>query len=247
MIPSEGLAEAETFASEEVVSMRAFTLIELLIVVAIIAILAAIAVPNFLEAQTRAKVSRAKADMRSLTTAIEAYYIDNNQYPPIFVSTVWKPSGVGPSVFRPGLDGVSARFIPLTTPISYITSVFPEPFAVLGLAATGGPFGSTDEYDTFDFIIAKEFYDGTLSSYDEGAAASSGGAWRLSSAGPDRVQAYGGRFLSDGDGYAPNQLGCDYDPTNGSISPGDVVRVGPAAPITNDEPYYNRASGPYAP
>jgi prepilin-type N-terminal cleavage/methylation domain-containing protein len=49
-----------------------FTLIELLIVVAIIAILAAIAVPNFLEAQTRAKVSRALSDMRSLTTAVEA-------------------------------------------------------------------------------------------------------------------------------------------------------------------------------
>ena len=60
---------------------KGFTLIELLIVVAIIAILAAIAVPNFLEAQTRSKVSRAVADIRSCATAIEAYAVDNNAYP----------------------------------------------------------------------------------------------------------------------------------------------------------------------
>jgi len=60
---------------------KGFTLIELLIVVAIIAILAAIAVPNFLEAQIRSKVSRAKADMRSVATALEAYFTDNNHYP----------------------------------------------------------------------------------------------------------------------------------------------------------------------
>ena len=58
-----------------------FTLIELLIVVAIIAILAAIAVPNFLEAQVRSKVSRARADMRSLANAIEAYRVDYNRFP----------------------------------------------------------------------------------------------------------------------------------------------------------------------
>ena len=60
---------------------KAFTLIELLIVVAIIAILAAIAVPNFLEAQTRAKISRTVSDMRSIATAVEAYIIDNNNVP----------------------------------------------------------------------------------------------------------------------------------------------------------------------
>lgn len=60
---------------------RAFTLIELLIVVAIISILAAIAVPNFLEAQTRAKISRCKADMRTMATAIEAYAVDFVKYP----------------------------------------------------------------------------------------------------------------------------------------------------------------------
>src|SRR6266545_3682317 len=52
-----------------------FTLIELLIVVAIIAVLAAIAVPNFLEAQTRAKVSRCKADLKTIATAFEAYVL----------------------------------------------------------------------------------------------------------------------------------------------------------------------------
>ncbi len=65
----------------EVVKKRGFTLIELLIVVAIIAILAAIAVPNFLEAQVRSKVSRVKSDMRTLATGIEAYYVDYNHAP----------------------------------------------------------------------------------------------------------------------------------------------------------------------
>ena len=55
-------------------SSKGFTLIELLIVVAIIAILAAIAIPNFLAAQVRAKVSHAKAEMRTLTAALESYY-----------------------------------------------------------------------------------------------------------------------------------------------------------------------------
>ena len=72
---------------------KGFTLIELLIVVAIIAILAAIAVPNFLEAQTRAKVSRVLSDMRTVNTALETYKIDNNKYPPhgIFVGGLLVP------------------------------------------------------------------------------------------------------------------------------------------------------------
>ena len=60
---------------------QAFTLMELLIVVALIAILAAIAVPNFLEVQARFKVSASKTDIRSLVTALESYYIDNDGYP----------------------------------------------------------------------------------------------------------------------------------------------------------------------
>ena len=53
-----------------------FTLIELLIVVAIIGILAAIAVPNFLNAQLKAKVARVESDVKSISTAMEMYRLD---------------------------------------------------------------------------------------------------------------------------------------------------------------------------
>ncbi|HET6372630.1 MAG TPA: type II secretion system protein GspG [Candidatus Polarisedimenticolia bacterium] len=58
-----------------------FTLIELLIVVAIIGIIAAIAIPNLLNAIDRGKQKRTMADLRSIGTSIEAYAVDNNNYP----------------------------------------------------------------------------------------------------------------------------------------------------------------------
>ncbi len=58
-----------------------FTLIELLIVIAIIGILAAIAIPNLLNALQRGKQKRTMADMRNMAIAIESYNVDNNQYP----------------------------------------------------------------------------------------------------------------------------------------------------------------------
>ena len=59
-----------------------FTLIELLIVVALIGILAAIAVPNFLNAQIRAKISRSLSDQRTMELAILQYMADVNDNPP---------------------------------------------------------------------------------------------------------------------------------------------------------------------
>lgn len=61
---------------------NAFTLIELLIVVAIIGILAAIAVPNFLNAQIRAKIAKTESEMSAYGTAAEMYRLDNNDYHP---------------------------------------------------------------------------------------------------------------------------------------------------------------------
>ena len=61
---------------------RGFTLIELLIVVAIIAILAAILIPNFLRARAQSMVSAAKGNLKNLATALESYFVDNNEYSP---------------------------------------------------------------------------------------------------------------------------------------------------------------------
>ncbi|MFH1744311.1 MAG: prepilin-type N-terminal cleavage/methylation domain-containing protein [bacterium] len=79
-----------------------FTLIELLIVVAIIGILAAIAVPNFLNAQIRAKVAKTEAEMRTFVTANEMYKLDNADYIP-HNHTPWQNKY-------------------LTTPISYVAT-----------------------------------------------------------------------------------------------------------------------------
>ena len=98
---------------------RAFTLIELLIVVAIIGILAAIAVPNFLNARIRANVARAYADTRTLADGFEMYRLDNNMPPPVkepdFPAGQW-------------IDPMSRRFHPLTTPIAYLGSIPKDPF-----------------------------------------------------------------------------------------------------------------------
>ena len=93
----------------------AFTLIELLVVVAIIAILAAIALPNFLEAQTRARVARVKSDLRTLSMAIETYTVDFNRPP-----YDGEPGG--------GHYGWVNSQRQLTTPVAYISSVFADVF-----------------------------------------------------------------------------------------------------------------------
>jgi len=61
--------------------MKAFTLIELLIVVAIIGILAVIAVPNFLAAQIRAKVAHSLSELRTYQDVQKLYLMDNNTIP----------------------------------------------------------------------------------------------------------------------------------------------------------------------
>ena len=90
---------------------KGFTLIELLIVVAIIGIIAAIAIPNLLNAIDRGKQKRTMADLRSMGTAIEEYSIDNNFYP-VATTLATLSDQVTPSYIRalPANDGWGADF-----------------------------------------------------------------------------------------------------------------------------------------
>jgi len=71
---------------------KGFTLIELMIVVAIIGILAAIAIPNFLRFQAKSKQSEAKTNLGGIFTAQTAYLSENNRYGS-FTEIAWAPIG----------------------------------------------------------------------------------------------------------------------------------------------------------
>jgi len=204
-----------------------FTLIELLIVVAIIAILAAIAVPNFLEAQTRAKVARVKNDIRTFATALESYRVDSNNYP----ATPWV------NVF----DGGIIRVMPnrISTPVAYISSAgIEDPFMI----STLGPFqairrdGTVETYQelspddpannayrvyevTGDRGGFRYYYNSNADPRRSASAQASlaiarnfEGDWIMLSLGPNRKR----DLLANS--FMP------YDPTNGTSSDGDVIR-----------------------
>lgn len=66
---------------EYLASQRGFTLIEMMIVVAIIAILVSILVPNFIRARAQAQTAACEANLKEIATALELYETDNEKYP----------------------------------------------------------------------------------------------------------------------------------------------------------------------
>lgn len=146
-----------------------FTLIELLIVVAIIGILAAIAVPNFLNAQTRAKVARVYADIKGQATALEQYRLDNNHYPQSLRSP--------------------PRLMKLTTPIAYMASLPKDIFA--DQYNPGGTMGwfhyVAREHEDAWFRADWWSYQGDRKTSPDGSLPMPGGlAWHIRSIGPDK-------------------------------------------------------------
>lgn len=211
---------------------HAFTLIELLIVVAIIAILAAIAVPNFLEAQTRAKVSRSLADMRAVTTGLEAYSVDYNSYPPTLLDG-------RQNVMRMMMGDMP--FVPyvLTTPIAYMTAVPLDHFKPRIMEDHQHSFMYFNATNTPDAENRARYRALVESRTHMGAATlPAAPSWFLVSVGPDLQMGTMATQLGSR-GALPiyqimtmpmgNQMGSpvQYDPTNGTISAGDIVRFGP--------------------
>ncbi len=194
---------------------NAFTLIELLIVVAIIGILAAIAVPNFLNAQVRAKVSRAISDMKTQETALEMYRLDNNDYPPCNQPRVpgwvdhWHPNEV--------------RLYRLTTPVSFLSSIPRDPFATYSNPSDFEQWGWAYDY---------------VNNYGNDHNGGWGHKWRLNSWGPDNVNGWGGQRTGQCINGYPNFL---YQSSNGLNSYGDIVWVGPKDPLTTN--YCNIQNG----
>lgn len=208
---------------------NAFTLLELLIVVAIIAILAAIAVPNFLEAQTRSKISRSQADMRSLATALEAYGVDHGRYPHI------------PEWPNQGWDNPNSWLRPLTTPVAFIAELPSFPWS---------PWKADLNYDGITERYTYYYYNNRQSFIrSEDWEGNRGFVWELfetyipwNAFDPDDCHEYYlGAPGPDGDvdqqwavfdpanpdDYVPGSNCLPYDPTNGTISNGDIIRLGP--------------------
>lgn len=183
---------------------KGFTLIELLIIVAIITILSAIAVPNFLEAQVRSKISRARSDLRTYAVAINAYVVDHNRPPVGFVEPL------------PYLD--PHRYLTyhmMTTPISYMTTLPLDPFN-----PTDKEESKYYHYHTFGYKLKTEYINAWTLKCDK--AFTRGYSWVMYSVGPCRIDSF--PMVEDmlSNPTDPNNIAAIYDPSNGSVSVGKL-------------------------
>ena len=85
-----------------------FTIVELLIVIVVIAILAAITIVAYTGITTRADFSSMRSDVTTIQKAVELYYAENGAYPGISGNTAWRCSGSYPTDFVPNVSSYIA-------------------------------------------------------------------------------------------------------------------------------------------
>jgi len=223
---------------------QAFTLIELLIVVAIIAILAAIAVPNFLEAQVRAKVARSKADMRTLAVGIESYAVDYSKY-------LYCNGNSGTLDQRPDRPNSRKTFERLTTPVAYLTTVFADPFRAAKVWndawTNANPVPNRDlEVSRYYYYTARNNNGDANARWDELEGVNGEPKpvwWIVEGSGPDLTR----HNMQDALNLkAPDDplLGASiYDPTNGTVSRGSLWRTGGVSDRATDRAFHLLVQG----
>jgi len=135
---------------------RGFTLVELLIVVAIVGLLASIAVVNLLNAVDKAKQKRTMMDMHTIGAAVEAYGTDNARYPTGIATWSALKSQINPHFMKepPGEDGWQHPWEVGTTTGDDYTLVS------IGKDGAVGPRsgGTTNEFDCDILFVNGHFY-----------------------------------------------------------------------------------------
>jgi len=138
---------------------RGFTLIELMIVVAIIGILAAIAIPNFIKFQARSKQSEAKSNLKAMFTAEKAFKSEKDRYSPYVGEIGFSPERNNRYAYRAKSGGTiedrkAATITPVTTDVGISVDTFKYSTAKADPAWVAG----SGTYDKTTDTINSEFY-----------------------------------------------------------------------------------------